>query len=322
MAGDGVLLGEAAAQQRPDVADVHPWIAHAGTSGFLLHQETGVRRGGAIAEVEVRGFGSSGKVVSLAKSARVGGSLEIPVPPRHLFQFIGSPDAGSFVSQGLEIYGDIVSALRRYDDPQRFRSVLDWGCGCGRLSYYLIGTFPHVTGCDVVPEAVDWCRRHFPEARFLCIEEDPPTPFADRSFDLVLASSVFTHLDEKRQARWLGELNRLLRPGGLLVASVLGRYAFLRDMSARSTSVNRIKAFLLRRRFDKKGIAENYRGLVFPHRKRFHGLRDTYQQMSYTLRQWSRQFRILAYIERGLSNYQDLVLLQRDPSAGGGSWNP
>jgi SAM-dependent methyltransferase len=48
--------------------------------------------------------------------------------------------------------------------------------------------------------------------------------FGRRDFSgrLIYALSVFSHLDEPLQRAWLAEFRRLLRPGGLLVLSVLG----------------------------------------------------------------------------------------------------
>ena len=43
------------------------------------------------------------------------------------------------------------------------------------------------------------------------------------SFGLIYALSVFSHLSEPLQRAWVAEFRRLLRPGGLLVLSVLGR---------------------------------------------------------------------------------------------------
>ena len=39
--------------------------------------------------------------------------------------------------------------------------------------------------------------------------------------------------------------------------------------------------------------------------------RNTYQDVHYTIGKWSKHFRIRAYIERGLDNYQDLLVMQR-----------
>ena len=50
----------------------------------------------------------------------------------------------------------------------------------------------------------------------------PPLPFDDARFDLVLGYSVFTHLNVQYQDAWLGELRRLVRPGGILLLSISG----------------------------------------------------------------------------------------------------
>jgi ubiquinone/menaquinone biosynthesis C-methylase UbiE len=49
---------------------------------------------------------------------------------------------------------------------------------------------------------------------------EPPLPYEDSMFDLVTAFSVFTHTPFDRQAAWIAELWRIIRPGGCIVASV------------------------------------------------------------------------------------------------------
>lgn len=46
----------------------------------------------------------------------------------------------------------------------------------------------------------------------------------------MLGHSVFTHLDEPRQDAWLGELQRVTSPGGLLVLSTDGEVALGDDV--------------------------------------------------------------------------------------------
>ena len=49
----------------------------------------------------------------------------------------------------------------------------------------------------------------------------PPLPFEDATFDVVWSIAVFTHLTDQ-WAPWLLELRRVMRPGGILIASVMG----------------------------------------------------------------------------------------------------
>ncbi|HEY0382006.1 MAG TPA: class I SAM-dependent methyltransferase [Candidatus Elarobacter sp.] len=70
---------------------------------------------------------------------------------------------------------------------------------------------------------VDMCRRLDLRARFVVTEPAPPSDLPAESFDVIYAYSVFTHLSEELQRAWIEEFRRLLRPGGVLVASVKSR---------------------------------------------------------------------------------------------------
>ena len=117
--------------------------------------------------------------------------------------------------------------------------VLDIGSGNGQkaraLTRYLnsIGSYE---GIDVVADGVTWCQRayrRFPNFRFQQAEvysshynqtatENAATyrlPYADGEFDLVFLCSVFTHMPAAEVANYLGEISRVLKPGGRCVAT-------------------------------------------------------------------------------------------------------
>ena len=74
---------------------------------------------------------------------------------------------------------------------------------------------------DIRTELVEWCQRHLP-GTYGVNDPEPPTGYPDSLFDVVYAVSVFTHLTEDRQTRWLSEFARLIRPGGLLLLTTHG----------------------------------------------------------------------------------------------------
>ncbi len=310
---DGHSLGDALAKSRPDVARVHRWISHAGNTGFTFHRAVQIQPGPSLREIEIRGAGRSGEMISMVALWDSGCSSGQPVPPESLIKLIGSPDASSYRSQGLKVFADITSAIRRYDDLDRFERVLDWGCGCGRLLTHLVSAFPEKTfsGCDLVPQAIEWCRERFPKGRFESVQPHPPTPFPEGSFDLVIASSVFTHLDRDLQERWLDELSRVLQPGGLVIASVLGEYAYLRDRCSGWRSWIPMWPSSSSARLRSRGILDQFRNNSLRDFVDSSYYRNTYQDVHYTIGKWSKHFRIRAYIERGLDNYQDLLVMQR-----------
>ena len=131
----------------------------------------------------------------------------------------GTGDADWFLRSGRAGY-DAILAHATLDD---LNSVLDFGCGCGRVTRWWSDFDGRVSGSDVSAPAIEWCRANLPFARFEQNALAPPLVFEDESFDLVYALSVFTHLTADLQTAWRDELRRVLRPGGLLLLTTHGR---------------------------------------------------------------------------------------------------
>jgi SAM-dependent methyltransferase len=107
--------------------------------------------------------------------------------------------------------------------------VLDMGCGGGRHAFAL-----YRRGADVVALDMDAAELKDVSAMFgaMAAEGEVPEgatatalrgtayglPFADASFDRIIAAEVLEHLPDDRRA--MGELFRVLKPGGLLAVTV------------------------------------------------------------------------------------------------------
>lgn len=103
--------------------------------------------------------------------------------------------------------------------------VLDFGCGWGRvLRYFLRDQEPaKLWGLDCNPALIETCQRINKWCHFELGGVHPPTAIAAGSFDLIYSFSVFSHFSEEMHKEWLGELHRIMRPGGLLIATTRGR---------------------------------------------------------------------------------------------------
>src|SRR5262245_55293070 len=142
-----------------------------------------------------------------------------PLPPRLLrVRVAGTADADGFLRSGRASY-DAIAAHVPLADVQ---ALLDFGCGCGRVTRYFHDFAGDVSGSDVNAQAIDWCRGNLRFARFEVNGPAPPLLFADESFDLVYAYSVFTHLTAELQVAWRDELRRVLQPGGRLLVTTHG----------------------------------------------------------------------------------------------------
>lgn len=148
----------------------------------------------------------------------------------------GSPDVAWFMEGGRRGASSIRSILEGNGVPlEGVGSLLDFGCGCGRVLRHFMNDGVDLNGSDLNPKLIRWCRANLAPGRFSVNGLAPPLPLADQSMGLVYALSVFTHLPEALQGPWLRELARVLRRGGHLILSTHGeRYREVLDEAERA----------------------------------------------------------------------------------------
>jgi SAM-dependent methyltransferase len=158
----------------------------------------------------------------------------LPLPPAELRGWVGPRDDERYENPtGALVYPDVPAEL--------YESVLDFGCGCGRVARQLILQDPRplrYVGLDLHPEMVSWCQQNLEPAApgFTFVhhdvrdplvnpgEEKPRTlsfPVDDASVTLFEALSVFTHIVERDVAFYFAEMARVLRADGVANASFL-----------------------------------------------------------------------------------------------------
>lgn len=163
---------------------------------------------------------------------RDGAADGLPVPPFPLRILVAaSPDIGWFLESGRRGAECLWATLARNGlAPAAVAPVLDFGCGCGRVTRHWAASGVEIHGSDLHPRLVAWCRHNLRFATFSENDLRPPLPHRDGQFGLVYALSVFTHLPEPLQSAWMQELRRVLRPGGLLFLTTHGR-RYLEELS-------------------------------------------------------------------------------------------
>jgi SAM-dependent methyltransferase len=214
----------------------------------------------------------------------------------------GNWDVENFRVLGATAWMRLRTALQSAGrDVRDFGHVLDFGCGCGRVTRYFRDAMPReLTGVDVDADNLRWCQAHLPFARFLPVPLHAPTPLAAEAFDLVIGISIFTHLQERVQFEWLTELNRLCRSDALLLLTFNGEgAACMFGMEPRQF-----------REFARAGF------LALPHPEYDADLpeKDYYLNVfhtrKYVRKHWSRYFRIEKILP-GYVGQQDLVVLRK-----------
>jgi SAM-dependent methyltransferase len=230
--------------------------------------------------------------------------MTYPIPPERLLeQAIGSkaPESyhygGHATAVGIQKFVHLIGGSFRNTEH-----ILDFGCGSGRVLTWLHDLYPgcHFYGTDINREAVDWCAKNIPFARFSVNDRLPLLDFPDESFDLIYGISVLTHLNEKYQYAWLKELQRIAKPGAIVILTVHGDHKAHMDLDDKEYLQFRSNGFLYKQIVEKGGL---------------HGLPEfyqaTYHSREYVESIWSRFFKVSVYARHGPMWLQDLVLMEK-----------
>lgn len=248
-----------------------------------------------------------------------------PFPPAELMQnTTGLTSERVFAGHGADFWIALSDASPK--QLSEFDSILDFGCGCGRLARMFKGHHGRIAGCDIDHRHVEWCSTalDYMDAKLSYVH--PPAPFADNEFEAVISISIFTHLNEDSQDEFLQELARLCRPDGLLFLTTHGERALERVVSeptiramlavpeepfqrARQEFANGKHAFILQQDGHLTTVSE-------------HGLRTdkvisepfeygiTFIPESYVRKKWEKWFHVLDYRSGGIHDFQDIVVLR------------
>jgi len=154
---------------------------------------------------------------------------DLPYPPLELRELVGTIDVAAFENPtGDPVFKDI--------DTGAYRSVVDFGCGCGRIARQLAQQSERPAryiGVDLHQGMIRWCNENLatrlPGFEFRhhdvynrSFNPDPtlprtaPIPVESGEATLVVAWSVFTHLLQSQVEWYLKEVRRILADDGVV----------------------------------------------------------------------------------------------------------
>ena len=164
--------------------------------------------------------------------------------------------------------------------PEIF-SVLDLGCGTGTLTVeigrLLASRGGRVSGIDAAPKMIDVAVRKAKDLDnvYFDVAAAEDLPFFDASFDHVLSTFFFHHVDLELKIRALDEVFRVLRPGGLCViidvdipTNFFGKicawagYYLFRQEEIRENIEGKLRSAIAHSRFRGFEIVGHYQGYI------------------------------------------------------------
>lgn len=148
--------------------------------------------------------------------------LGLPAFPAEDIQRLTNSQANAETMRGAaDFYRILDETLMAH--PGITGGLLDFGAGWGRITRLLLRSLPPeaITAVDVDARLVEAGATQLPGIDFMRLESGDRLPFADASFAVVIANSVFSHLSEAAHHFYVSEIARILAPGGLFVGTTL-----------------------------------------------------------------------------------------------------
>ena len=172
-----------------------------------------------------------------------------------------SPIKEKTLESSRETYSELFSDIARYiniklkwrgihtltyntikDDLDNTKSVLDIGCGYGRLSFLIAQRAKKVVGIDMTARAIDVCNAYkkampFENVEFLtCDVESYQTK--GELFDYIILGGVLEHLINPTSI--MKTISSILKPGGILISNSPTEFNFRGNIS---TTLNKLFNF-------------------------------------------------------------------------------
>jgi len=239
------------------------------------------------------------------------------------YNLVGSSNEKA-LRAGFRFYKSIKKYCEQYKRPVSLNTkILDFGCGWGRITRFFFNDVrsKNVEGVDVNAELIMFCKSDMNYGKYSVINPLPPIDRPGNKFDLIFAHSVFSHLAEHVALAWIEEFARILRSGGLLIATTWGRNFLdrckaMRDQDHKNgTRKNWANAFI-----PVKNAKEDYdRGLFLyepgpreggPLDKSYFGLALIPKQ--YVEREYTKYLNLLDYANEKVKDPQAVFVMQKE----------
>lgn len=149
---------------------------------------------------------------------------DVVLPPDYMIYESFQMNYDNYYNDSLETAKWLISYFEKHIQLKNI-NILEWGCGPARIIRHLpklLDRSCEIFGADYNNQTIEWCQKNIPKVHFTKNNLQPPLEYDDSHFDIIYATSVFTHLSEEMHYSWMNELKRICKPNGIIFLTTHG----------------------------------------------------------------------------------------------------
>lgn len=189
---------------------------------------------------------------------------------------------------------------------------LDWGCALGVVGFLLENSLRNseIVYADVCTKSLAYIKKQKPSGTICTLDPEPKLPWQDERFDYIYGISVLTHIAPALQVKYVEELHRILKSGGLILLTLAGETALEKEFRQKAP-----------KRYARISDALASEGIFFENynEERVRELPSgenqsygrTYHSRKYVRDNFEDKFDTSDYLPGELGGFQDLIVLRK-----------
>lgn len=127
-----------------------------------------------------------------------------------------------FFETGKKEIDSVIDYMKPFQ-TKKIHSVLDFGCGVGRLTQALGMHFKKVYGVDIAPSMIDLARKFNQRGdtcEYILNQKETLDFFKDGTVDFIYTNITLQHIHPRYSKKYIQEFLRILSPEGILIFQI------------------------------------------------------------------------------------------------------
>jgi len=149
---------------------------------------------------------------------------DVILPPDYMIYESFQMNYENYYNDSVSTAKWLISYFEKYVELESIK-ILEWGCGPARIIRHLpdlLDKSCEIFGSDYNSNTINWCKKNIRDINFSKNNLQPPLEYQNNFFDIIYATSVFTHLSEEMHNAWFKELKRICKQNGIIFLTTHG----------------------------------------------------------------------------------------------------